>query len=109
MRAELPQPSDDVADAGDESQTQHFLASHENAEHVAPAEPGKSEENDGVGKNLRRIDEVETARKGAEQTDYGVRCQVERERQRQGAHFVEGHDSKLRCLVSGVRCLGMRI
>src|SRR3989442_13543870 len=96
----------DIADAGDETQTQDFLPCHQNAEYISPAEPGEAEEDDGVGKNLRGIDEVEATRKGAEQTNYGVCCQVERQRQGQRAHFVESHGkqntlSAIRCQLSG--------
>src|SRR6266446_6990511 len=54
-----------------------------------PARPRKMT---ALGDNLRRIDEIEAAGEGAEQTDHRVCRQVERERQRQSAHFVECHD-----------------
>src|SRR2546426_115230 len=91
MWAELPDAGDDIPDAREEAESQHFLSRHEDAEHISPAEAGEAEEDDGIGKDFCRIDEIETARKGAEQTDDRMRCEVERQRQGQRAHFIEGH------------------
>src|SRR5213075_2629616 len=63
MRAELPDSGHDVAHTGDEPQSDHFFPRHQNPEDIAPAEPRESEEDHGIGNDLGRIDQIESARK----------------------------------------------
>src|SRR5438094_250079 len=85
---------DEPGGAREEAQDHDFLPRHQDAEHVAPAEHAHGKEHQAV-RDLDGVDQVERPREEAKQSEYRVAREVQREREENGSHAVEGHGVKI--------------
>src|SRR5256886_2435783 len=85
---------DEPGGAREEAEDHDFLPRHQDAEDVAPAEPAHGEEHQAV-RDLDGVDQIERPREEAEQSEYRVAREVQREREGNGPHAVEGHGKKI--------------